>query len=140
MINLEEMRAKNWKPVPPLFVATPKNELGEEDAKYINRRLAEYFAQFVSPLIIKDADAIKGTHACIGCEAPINGATGMFSLNADGATGRCASCGYPYRILHFIKDEEGDDIFYQPINLALPYHPNFVTEDMIKVDNDGNDL
>lgn len=72
------------------------------------------------------------TGKCLKCGTPTTGLMGalMGGMEWGLVHGemRCRTCKWPGRGYHPIKDEKGDDLFEQSLQLCLQYHPDFVTE------------
>ncbi|MHC4644204.1 MAG: hypothetical protein ACYTBJ_01785 [Planctomycetota bacterium] len=73
---------------------------------------------------------------CPNCDTPLGGLLGSFAWSIAHGEGRCSSCGWPCRAIHYVgssgvpgkrghKDEPGH--LFVLSSLILPYHEDFVT-------------
>lgn len=116
----------DWRDLISVAADTPAETL---------RALDNYFAPFARP----EGERIDGRfkygerQPCIKCDAPMVGNLVDQFIGSAGFTwglvhgeGHCRKCGWPARLYHFIKDENGADMVTIR-NLLLQYHPDFVS-------------
>lgn len=102
----------------------------------IIKALDDYFAPFAQP----EGEMVDGKfkygerQPCIQCDAPMLGSLVDQFLGEAGFTwglvhgeGHCRHCGWPARLYHFIKDENGEDLATIR-NVLLQYHPSVVSK------------
>lgn len=146
MKTLKELQEIKHPDMPEFYSFKPINEADPESVKMAekSRRIfQDYFSAFVLPDLIEGGDIKTGTHACIMCQHPVNGQDTVIELeiNEEGngnGEAWCHICGYPYRYLHRVVDEDGDLMTNKPLNMLLPYHPNKITEEKLRRKTDGN--
>jgi len=87
-----------------------------------------YLAVFAKPIVREgDLSIMFGRFECLQCGRPLGGACGSFQWGIANGEGTCSHCGYPCRAYHYPKDEDGN-IFTQPLQFMLQYHPERIAE------------
>ena len=108
------------------------------DAPPLVAALNKYLEQFAKPIRHdeKKSNFLVGDLECLNCGRVLNGALGTFQWGLCHGEGTCSNCGWPCRLYHSPKDDEGA-IFEGTLERMLQYHPNCVSKQ--ESDTDGLD-
>lgn len=119
--SLEELRAENH---PPATWESVDIKIEGKDRAIAEKIFAEYFANFIDPKSTESGSAgLAGSHDCVQCGRRLDGIIGTFGWGLAHGEGNCGECGYPSRVHHRIRDEDGE-VFADLRFAMLQYHPD----------------
>lgn len=125
---------------PRHMVARDILRFGEKDdpaaVAEFERKADEYFKIFAAPTYEGEGD--QKQEVCFHCGSPLDSFKQLFGYGAAiewaivHGEGNCSGmrdrpCGWPYRGMHYAKDEKGEELFTLR-NVFLAYHPDGVSE------------
>ena len=101
-------------------------KVSDDSPQELVDRLDAYFEPFAQPPLEERDIGMIRSHNCLNCGEPQLGLLfGRFQWGLVHGEGICGECGWPARLYHNPKDDEGE-LF--SLSLLLQYHPNFVTK------------
>lgn len=119
-----------------LFKVEAKTEQDEKEVEDFIEKADKYLSIFVAPVRIGEGE--EAHEVCFHCGSRFNGLLANLGVGAAiewglvHGEGHCTGdpshkvkCGWPYRGMHYAKEENGDELFTLA-NVFLAYHPDQV--------------
>lgn len=102
-------------------------EITGADAPPLIAALNEYLSAFAKPIKSdREGGGMVGNTLCLKCGETLDGILGTFQWGLAHGEGTCSKCGWPARAYHRPKDNGGEEMFNQVLEMILQYHPENV--------------
>lgn len=102
-------------------------EAAEAEREKLIGHLNDYLQRFTPGEVVRDPGPLGGGILCPMCGRALSGFFGTFEWTIRHGEGRCTKCGYPARGIHYVKDEDGNEVVVIR-RFILPYHPDELKE------------